>query len=304
MINIIAMDAHFSRITDENKIELSRPAHTDMINYCELNEWYGTNSFRSFGIKYVIENFIYYKVDKKEHLLKTGDFMLACEKPYVKSYFESAKATRDLCININNETVKEVFTILLAKEDYRFDDYLAKYFKNPVFFESVCPVKSAPALNQKLQQLVADINAGTAHSTVHKEWFLDLAEKIIYHEYGNCLALNGIHSVKTETKKEILRRLKIARQYMDDCFPEINDIGEVAAACSLSEFHFFRSFKQAYSITPYQYLLQKRLEFAKSMLPVRDMTLSKIAAQCNFSDLPTFSKAFKKQFGVAPSQYS
>ena len=29
-------------------------------------------------------------------------------------------------------------------------------------------------------------------SYIDKEWFLDLVEKIVYHEYGNYLALNGI----------------------------------------------------------------------------------------------------------------
>jgi AraC family transcriptional regulator len=298
------MNGHFRKITEESKHELSRPVHTDMVNYCELKNWYGTDSFRSFSLKYVIDNFIYYKVGKKELLLRTGDFIMACKKPFVKSYFESGKPTKDLCINISDETVKEAFTVILAKKDYRFDDYLAKYFDNPVFFESVCPAKTAPALDLKLRHLVQNINAGTVHSIVDKEWFFDLVEKMIYCEYGNHLALNGLHSVKTETKTEILQRLKIARGYMDQCFLQIKDINEVATACNLSEFHFFRSFKQAYSITPYQYLLQKRLAFAREMLAVRNMPINWIAVQCNFADLPTFSKAFKRQYGVAPSQYA
>ncbi len=302
-INFTYMSAHFRTITEESKPELAKPVHTDMVNYCELKNWYGVDSFRSFSIKYVIENFIYYKVGKKELLLKSGDFILACKKPYVKSYFEGEKTTKDLCININEETVKEAFTIISAKENYQFDDYLAKYFENPVFFESVCPARSAPGINQKLQNLVENINAGKADHIVNKEWFFDLVEKMIYYEYGNYLALNGIHSVKTETKKEILQRLKIAKDYMDDCFLQIEDINEVARACNLSAFHFFRSFKQAYLISPYQYLLQKRLEFGRSMLTVKNTSINKIALQCNFADLPTFSKAFKRQFGVAPSQY-
>ncbi len=297
------MESFFRKVTDENKTDLFSPTLADMINYCELKEWYGNNSFHSFGIKYVIDNFIYYKAGKKEHLLKSGDFMVNCKQPCVESYLVSEKPTKDLCININSETVGEAFTIILAKDDYQFDDYLARYFKTPVFFESVSPVKSAPVLHVKLHNLVENINAGTVGDNINREWFLDLVEKIIYHEYGNYLAINGIHSVKSSTKKEILERLKFGKQYIDDNFVLINDIAEVAAVSSLSEFHFFRSFKQAFSVTPYQYLLNKRLELAKSLLQNKEQSLNKIAAHCSFTDLATFSKAFKRQYGVAPTQF-
>lgn len=70
----------------------------------------------------------------------------------------------------------------------------------------------------------------------------------------------------------------------------------------MSEFHFFRSFKQAFSISPYQYVLKKKLEPARSLLLERKLPINKIAACCNFADLPAFSKAFKRQYGQSPSQ--
>src|ERR1700740_2749231 len=92
----------------------------------------------------------------------------------------------------------------------------------------------------KLNDLVIAIGNGQAHEYINKEWFLDLVEKIIFHEYGNYLALNGIRSVKLETRKEILRRLKMAKQYIDDEYLDIGDISRVAHICNMSEFHFYR----------------------------------------------------------------
>src|SRR5262249_41762733 len=147
----------------------------------------------------------------------------------------------------------------------------------------------------KLNGLVNMIKKGETW-LINKEWFMDLAEKIIYHEYGNYLALNGIHSVKLSTRKEILERLSRGKQYMDDNFMTVADVNEVAVAGNLSEFHFFRSFRQAFNITPYQYLLNKRLEFARQMLEASDFSITEISARCNFPDLATFSKAFKRKF--------
>ena len=85
-------------------------------------------------------------------------------------------------------------------------------------------------------------------------------------------------------------------------FYTIEDINEVAVHCNLSEFHFFRSFRQAYGITPYQFLLHKRLALADEFIRKGDMTITAVSAYCNFPDLFTFSKAYKRRFGVSPSQ--
>jgi len=272
-----------------------------MVYYSELNEWFTANAFRSFSLKYVVDKCICYKVGNREHEVRGGNFLLACRQPYVKAYFESKEIVKSICIDICSATVAEAFTIMSAKEDHDFDNYLAKYFKYPEFFESVSPVGSSQ-FKGKLDSLV---NMIYQHETdrIHKEWFLDLTEKIIYHSYGNYLALNGIQSVKLETRKELLRRVKIGKQFIDDNFLTINDVSEVAVASNLSEFHFFRSFKQAFSITTYQYILDKKLELAKRMLQDKNASVTTIASICNFPDLFTFSKAFKRRFGVAPSQF-
>jgi AraC-like DNA-binding protein len=251
----------------------------------------------------VIDRSIYFKVGKKEHAVNGGSFLLGCKQPDVNAYFESKHVVKSICIDICPATISEAFTVLTAQDNHNFDNYLAGYFKTPYFFETVCPAGTAPFAN-KLNDLVAAIANGEADEHVDKEWFLDLVEKIVFHEYGNYLALNGIRSTRLETRKEILRRLKIAKQYMDDTFLEIEDINQVASACNMSEFHFFRSFKQAFSNTPYQYLLNKRLQLAKELISAGHMSITDIAVHCNFPDVYTFSKAFKRRFTIAPSLYS
>lgn len=294
------MRSFFHTITEENKLTLNKPLDTDVVYYSELNEWCTHNAFRSFSLKYVVDRCIYYKVGDKEHVVNAGNFLLACKQPDVNAYFDSKHIVKSICIDICPATVAEAFAVLTAQNDHDFDNYLAGYFKAPEFFEAVCPVNSSQFSN-KLNNLVAAIAKGEAHQHIDKEWFLDLVEKIIFHEYGNYLALNGLQSVKLETRKEILSRLKIAKQFMDEAFLHIEGISQVATHCNMSEFHFFRSFKQAFALSPYQYLLTKRLELAKELVTEGAMSMTDIASHCNFPDLFTFSKAFKRQFKVAPS---
>ena len=296
------MNPYFCTINESNKLSLNKPADTDVVYYSELKEWFTCNAFRSFSLKYVVDNCIYYKVGNKEHKVASGNLLVACKQPHVKAYFESREFVKSICIDIRPETVAEAFTVMAAGKDLDFDNYLARYFRFPEFFEAVCPVNSATAFRYQLNDLVAAINRGEADEKVNKEWFHDLLEKIVYHEYGNYLALNGIQSLKLETKKELLSRLIKAKQFMDEDFLSIEEVSEVAAHSNLSEFHFFRSFRQAFGTTPYQYLLHKRLELARELLLKGNLSVTQTALHCNFPDIFTFSKAFKRRFGLSPSQ--
>jgi AraC-like DNA-binding protein len=294
------VSAFFHTITECNKLSLNKPSDSDVVYYSELNEWYTRNAFRSFSIKYVVDQCIHYKVGNHEYKVNSGNFLLACKQPNVQAYFDTKKVVKSICIDICPATVQEAFTVISSREDHALDNYLAGYFRTPEFFECVCPAGTA-GFGSQLDELVTSIHKGKTDEYLNKEWFLQLVEKIIYHEYGNYLSLNDIRSVKLETRKEILRRLKTGRHYMDQEFLNINEISEVAVYCNMSQFHFFRSFRQAFGISPYQYLLRRRVILAKEMIRQGELSLTAIASHCNFPDLFTFSKAFKRHFNIAPS---
>jgi AraC family transcriptional regulator len=235
--------------------------------------------------------------------IEAGNFMIASKQPDVKAYFPTNRQVKSICVDIVPDIISDAFTILTARNDCKLDNYMCGYFEHPNFFESVNSLKKAPAISAKLKRLLESIQVGSQDTLLDREWFLDLAEKLILHQHGNYLSLNGIYSVKLQTKKQILRRLSIGKEYMDDCFLFINSVAEVANKCYLSEFHFFRSFKQAYGITPYKYLLRKRLEYAMSLFRQEDFTSETVALSCNFADTCTFSKAFKREFGITPQQW-
>jgi AraC-like DNA-binding protein len=123
-----------------------------------------------------------------------------------------------------------------------------------------------------------------------------------YNDLNKHSALNGIKSVKISTKIETLQRLNKARGFMDECFLQNPTMNEVARFGNMSSFHFFRSFKQAFGITPYKYLLHKRLEHSKILLSQK-IPATEIAKLCGFADIFTYSKAFKKTYGIPPSKF-
>jgi AraC family transcriptional regulator len=286
----------FQKITETNKLVLNKPMDIDMIYYSELEEWYTTNAFRSFSVKYVVDNCIYYKIDGKEHAVKAGTYMTACKYDNVYAY--NKLPIKSICIDICPDTVLETFTVLTSGHE-DFDNFLSGHFKYPEFFESLNAVTNT-TIGAKLQQLLSRIEKEKTPD-INKEWFMDLSERIIYQEYGNYLALNEINSVKATTRKEVLHRLLLAKEFMDSNYLEIAEIREIADHCNMSEYHFFRRFKEVYKKTPYQYITEQKMQKARQLLSEKKHTVSEVALLCNFPDVFTFSKSFKKFFGIPPS---
>ena len=75
--------------------------------------------------------------------------------------------------------------------------------------------------------------------------------------------------------------------------------------CGISGTYFRKIFQANYSVTPQKYILSKRLAHAKNIIDNGDYdTISEIAASVGYSDPLYFSRAFKKKYGISPSQYS
>jgi AraC family transcriptional regulator len=294
---------YYRRITEDNKLVMNKPQNTDIIYYSELKEWFTPDAFRSFSIKYVLEQTIYYKIGKTEYAVKNGNFLLSQKQPDVKAYFHSpGKMVKSICIDICPQTASEVFTILNDKNDPQFENYLAKNFSYPGFAETIAHATGSVAGN-KLAGIAHQVALNKEDLEINKEWFYELLECIVQQEHTIYRNLSQLKHLKLSTRKEILKRLGIAMEYMDEHFLTIENINEIAKVCAMSEYHFYRSFKQVYHNTPHQYLLQKKLHAASEMIACQDILLNEVATNCGFPDIATFSKAFKKHFDVSPSAF-
>jgi AraC family transcriptional regulator len=99
------------------------------------------------------------------------------------------------------------------------------------------------------------------------------------------------------------RRLGRVLEYIEVHLEQDLSVGRLAAIASLSHFHFARSFKQATGRSPHQYVSDRRLCHAKSLLADSDRSLEEIARACCFSSQANFSRAFYHATGVTPGRY-
>ncbi|MGO9902782.1 MAG: AraC family transcriptional regulator [Solirubrobacteraceae bacterium] len=80
-------------------------------------------------------------------------------------------------------------------------------------------------------------------------------------------------------------------------------VAELAAHCSLSRAAFARRFTELTRQPPLTHLTWWRMTLAAQLLRAGDDSLSAIAARVGYANEYAFSKAFRRELGVAPSRY-
>jgi len=100
-----------------------------------------------------------------------------------------------------------------------------------------------------------------------------------------------------------LRCLRRARDQMDREYARPLDIAELASTALMSSAHFSRRFREAYSESPYSYLMTRRVERAKALLRRGDMSVTDVCFAVGWASLGSFSTRFTKLVGESPSSY-
>jgi AraC family transcriptional regulator len=80
-------------------------------------------------------------------------------------------------------------------------------------------------------------------------------------------------------------------------------LGDMAEAAVMSPYHFLRAFRAQIGITPYQFLLNRRLRNAALQLVETDEPVLAVALGCGFNDVSEFNRRFRRTFGQSPSGF-
>lgn len=93
-----------------------------------------------------------------------------------------------------------------------------------------------------------------------------------------------------------------ALDFIEDNLKRAITVADIAEAVSFSLYHFCRTFNRVTHHTPYDYLMRRRLSEAAQALIQSDRKILDIALDHQFNNPETFSRAFKRMFGIQPNQ--
>ena len=93
------------------------------------------------------------------------------------------------------------------------------------------------------------------------------------------------------------------KSYIDRNIYEKLSIEAVSAQVNLSPSQVNRVFKKAFGITPYDYILSRKIDTAKLLLKNTSLSVKEIAYKLNFADEHYFSNVFLQKTGVRPKNF-
>lgn len=102
---------------------------------------------------------------------------------------------------------------------------------------------------------------------------------------------------------ERLQAIHTAIKFIEGNLVKPIAVADIAAAAGYSLYHFIRSFNQAVRHTPYDYLMRRRLSEAARQLLASERRVIDIAIDFQFNNHETFTRAFKRLFGIPPSRW-
>jgi AraC-like DNA-binding protein len=116
-------------------------------------------------------------------------------------------------------------------------------------------------------------------------------------------ALAGETSSLARSARAGFSRFERVLDFIEEHIERDIRLAELASLAGLSVTHFAHAFKAEQGLSPYRYIVQRRIDRSKELLRTTDLTIAAVAAQSGFSSQSNFSSMFARDVGAPPSAY-
>ncbi|AFU68615.1 transcriptional regulator, AraC family protein [Psychroflexus torquis ATCC 700755] len=181
----------------------------------------------------------------------------------------------------------------------KLTDFLSKYTNNVKPYKEEVPyfvIENDDYIAAFINSLSS--NTFTDHSYSDALLVLKFEEIMLYllNKYGSTFE-DYLHSL-------ISKEISLFKNVVESNVNSNLKLEEIAFLCNMSLSTFKRHFTSEYKEPPGKWLQDKRLHKAKELLEGGDLKASDIYLDIGYNNLSNFSVAFKKKFGISPTDLS
>ncbi len=229
-----------------------------------------------FQLLYIASGKGHFFIDGKEEIVTAGHMVLYHPKEMQKYVYYGADQTEVYWVHFTGNDVKNILRKynILSHGHIFYTGNSAEYHK--IFRKMI----------QELQLCKPDFEELLA--LLLRELFIRISRQ-----------LTEGPNLTIYTQEEI----EYATQYFNANYNKEISIDDFASSRHMSTCWFIRSFKQHNGITPMQYILSLRIVNAQNLLETTTYNVTEISEIVGYDNPLYFSRLFKKQTGMSPSEY-
>lgn len=232
-----------------------------------------------FQILYIAAGkaYFYFNNSSEPTIVTAGHMVIYRPKEPQRYIYYGADQTEVYWVHFTGGNVKNILRSYGIKDDIRVI-YTGTSFEYTRIFKQMI---------QELQR----------HQTDYKELLVLLLQQLF-------ISIHRQLTKEQKRKNEYLdKEMELAIQYFHDNYNKEISIEDYAISRGMSISWFIRNFKQYTNTTPMQYIVSIRITNAQVLLETTNYNITEIGAIIGYDNPLYFSRIFRKQKGVSPSEY-
>lgn len=123
----------------------------------------------------------------------------------------------------------------------------------------------------------------------------------LYALLGKHLANREPHYSSSRERQLLEPAMVYLKEHLTD--PEL-ELSQLSRLAGVSDAYLRRVFKRQHGVGPGAYVIRERMRMASALLESGERNIGTVALRVGYRDALYFSRLFKKQTGISPSQYS
>lgn len=166
-------------------------------------------------------------------------------------------------------------------------------------------IEFSAGMSQWLNTSISIIEFSDLFIDTLKKFILDIKNQMLTLTQNAKIAFALFLDIKEEIQKELQQKTNVIqaiKKHIDTHYFEDISLEQLSERYKLSKYRIIREFEATYLSPPIHYLKKVRIFHSLTLL-WEDNTVETVAQKVGFSTGNYFSKVFKKEMGLSPSEY-